>query len=57
MKSAALKFNTVSHCYLISHGITPVDENKDKNIWEYKVGNNGNIANFVCLWKTRIALT
>ena len=24
------------------------------NIWEYKVGNNGNIANFVCLWKCRI---
>ena len=21
------------------------------NIWDYKVGNNGNIANFVCLWK------
>ena len=24
------------------------------NIWEYKVGNNANIANFVRLWKTRL---
>ena len=23
------------------------------NIWEYKDGNNANIANFVRLWKTR----
>ena len=26
------------------------------NIWEYKVGNNVNIANFMCLWKTRMIL-
>ena len=24
------------------------------NLWEYKVGNNDNIANFVCLWKPRL---
>ena len=24
------------------------------NIWEYKIGNNVNIANFVHLWKNRI---
>ena len=24
------------------------------NIWEYKVGNNANIANFVYLWKTQV---
>ena len=23
-------------------------------IWEYKVGNNGNIVNSVLLWKTRV---
>ena len=22
-------------------------------MWEYKIGNDANIANFVCLWKTR----
>ena len=22
--------------------------------WEYKVGNNGNVANFVVLWKPRL---
>ena len=27
---------------------------KTANIWEYKVGNNANIANLVCLWKTRM---
>ena len=26
------------------------------NIWEYKVGNNANIANFVRLWKPRMRL-
>ena len=25
----------------------------NEDIWEYKVGNNTNIANFVRLWKTR----
>ena len=25
------------------------------NIWEYKVDNNANIANFVSLWKTRLS--
>ena len=24
------------------------------NVFEYKIGNNVNIANFVCLWKTRL---
>ena len=24
------------------------------NVLEYKIGNNANIANFVCLWNTRI---
>ena len=24
------------------------------NIWEYKVCMNGNIANFVCLWKCQL---
>ena len=24
------------------------------NLCEHKVGNNANIANFVCLWKTRM---
>ena len=27
---------------------------KTAYIWEYKVDNNANIANFVCLWKTRM---
>ena len=27
---------------------------KTANIWEYKVGINAIIANFVCMWKTRI---
>ena len=27
-------------------------EKETVNIWEYKVGNNANIANFMCLWKT-----
>ena len=28
--------------------------NKTANIWEYKVGINAIIANFVCLWKCRL---
>ena len=24
------------------------------NVWEYKVGNNANIASFVLLWKIRL---
>ena len=27
---------------------------KTANIWQYKVGNIDNIANFVCLWKRRL---
>ena len=27
------------------------------NIWEHKVGINANIANLMCLWKTRIIVT
>ena len=27
-----------------------------ENMWEYKVGNNTNIANYVSLWKTRPVL-
>ena len=30
--------------------------NTDANAWEYKLGNNGNIANFVRLCKSRIAM-
>ena len=26
------------------------------NIWEYIVGNNAIVANFVCLWKARMKL-
>ena len=27
---------------------------KIASVWEHKVGNNANIANLVCLWKTRM---
>ena len=30
---------------------------KTPNIWKYKVGNNANIANFVCSWKTQMNVT
>ena len=33
---------------LILHLLTPIDANKAENCWEYKVGNNTNIVNFVC---------
>ena len=28
---------------------------KATNMWEYKVGINVNIANFVCLWKPQLS--
>ena len=24
------------------------------NIWDYKIGNNAIISNYVCLWKTQL---
>ena len=38
-------FNNIIFCKLKKETV---------NMWEYKVGNNANIANFVCLWETRL---
>ena len=48
--------SSCTHWHLISHLLVSFIVNKKKTvkIWEYKVGNNVNIANFVGLWKSRI---
>ena len=41
----------------MSHLLTSYGANKEGNcdIWEYNIGNDANIAHFVCSWKTRMS--
>ena len=40
--------------YIYLHHMLQIKK-KTLNRREYKVGNNANIANIVCLWKTRLS--
>ena len=59
MNSETMKYNPLKpteiwfHIYL--HQMVQIKK-EVTNIWEYKIGSNANIANFVCLWEfVRIA--
>ena len=51
MKSASLKFNPLNPLTSNSHLLVQMKKETINIICEYKVGN---IANFVCLWKSQM---